>query len=117
MTAIIVPILRSGIPAREFCRRGPHAEVEAVFERSLYLRSGDMFVCIGEPAIGNGALTLIADFGGARRFTDRGLYPGQPASISDRCIAIGNSVRFTFERCVLWRQPRWPRSRSLRELN
>src|SRR5829696_9755457 len=102
---IIVPILRSGILAREFCRHGPHAEVEAVFERSIYLRSGDMFVCVGEPAIGNGALRLIADFDLSRPLTSLGLYPGQPAAISDRCIAIGEWVKFTLERCVLWRQP------------
>ena len=109
---IAVPILRSGILAREWCRHGRHAAVEAVFERSIYLRSGDVFVCIGEPSIGNGALTLITDFGVSRPLTDLGLYPGQPASISDRCIAIGNSVKFTLDRCVAWRQPRWPRSRS-----
>lgn len=114
---ILVPILRSGILAREFCRRRPHAEVEAVFDRSIYLRSGDVFVCVGESAIGNGALTLIADFGISRPLANLGLCPGQPASISDRCIAIDDSVRFTFDRCVLWRQPSWPLSRSLRELN
>jgi hypothetical protein len=114
---IIAPILRSGILAREFCRHGAHAEVEAVFERSFYLRSGDMFVCVGEPAIGDGALTLIADLGALCPSTGLGLYPGQPASISDRCIAIGDLVQFTFDRCVAWRQPPWPRSRSPRELN
>ena len=54
---IIVPILRSGILAREICRHDPGAQVEAVFERSIYLRSADMFVCVGEPAIGDSALT------------------------------------------------------------
>ncbi len=58
-----VPIVRSGILAREFCRQVAHAEVAAVFDRSIYLRCADMFVCLGEPAIGNGPLTLIADFG------------------------------------------------------
>ena len=69
---VIVPILRSGVLAKEFCRHGAHAEVEAVFERSMYLRSGDMFVCIGEPTIGDGALTLIADFGGGYSLTRLG---------------------------------------------
>src|SRR5687767_7999604 len=98
-----VPIVRSGALAREFCRQVAHAEVAAVFERSIYLRSGDMFVCLGEPGIGNGPLTLIADFrvpppqpspasggGGAPSlWRDLGLHPGQSASISDRCITIG----------------------------
>jgi uncharacterized protein DUF2877 len=113
---IIVPILRSGIVAREFCRHGAHAEVEAVFERSFYLRSGDMFVCIGEPAIGDGPLTLIADFGVSRPVRTLGLRPGRPAVISDRCITIGDLVQLTFGRCVPWRQPQWPSSRSPREL-
>ena len=73
-----------------FADAGSHAKVEAVFERSIYLRSGDMFVCVGEPAIGNGPLTLIADFGVSRPLTSLGLYPGQTASMSDRCIAIGD---------------------------
>jgi hypothetical protein len=125
-----VPIVRSGALAREFCRQVAHAEVAAVFERSIYLRSGDMFVCLGEPGIGNGPLTLIADFrvpppqpspasggGGAPSlWRDLGLHPGQSASISDRCITIGNSARFTFDHCELWRPPRWPRSRSRLEL-
>jgi uncharacterized protein DUF2877 len=114
---IIVPILRSGMLAREFCRHGAHAEVEAVFERSFYLRSGDMFVCVGEPAIGDGPLTLVADLGVSRPLAGLGLYPGQPAAISDRCTAIGDEVQLTFDRCVLWRQPRWPSSGSPRELN
>lgn len=114
---IIVPILRSGIVAREFCRHGAHAEVEAVFERSFYLRCGDMFVCVGEPAIGDGPLTLIAELGVSRALASLGLYPGQPAAISDRCIAIDDQVKLTFDRCVPWRQPQWPSSRSPRELN
>jgi hypothetical protein len=48
-----IPILQSGILARKFCQDGAPAEVEAVFDRSIYLRRGDMFVCIGEPTIGN----------------------------------------------------------------
>ena len=114
---IIVPILRSGIVAREFCRPGAPADVEAVFERSFYLRFGDMFVCVGEPAVGDGPLTLIADLGVSRALASLGLYPGQPATISDRCITIGDLVQLTFDRCVPWRQPRWPSSRSPCELN
>jgi hypothetical protein len=49
--------------------------------------------------------------------TSLGFYPGQPAAMSDRCIAIGDEVRLTFDRCVLWRQPHWPPALSLGELN
>jgi len=39
---IIVPILRSGILAREFCRYSVRAKVIAVFERSIYADRVDL---------------------------------------------------------------------------
>jgi hypothetical protein len=104
----VVPIVRSGIVAREVCRRGGRASVAAVFERSFYLRCGDQFICVGEPAIGNGPLTLIADTAGSLRLRDLGLHAGQPAQIDDREIAIGNSVRLIIDQMSLWRPPPWP---------
>jgi len=112
---VVAPILRAGILAREFCRGGAHAEVAAVFERSLYLRSADIFVCLGAPAVGNGPLTLIANFGGSN-LSDLGFRPGRPAFICDRYIAIGDKARFPFDRCELWRRPRWPRAQSSLQL-
>jgi len=106
----VVMIVRSGVLAREFCRQNAHAEVAAVFERSLYLRYADMFVCLGAPAIGNGPLTLIADFRPAR------LHRGQGASISARGIMIGDAARLSFDRCEPWQPPRWPLALSPREL-
>lgn len=103
--ATIMPIRRAGVVAAEFCKTRARAEVAAVFDRSFYLRSGDVFVCIGEPAIRNGPLTLIAHM----RVAGLGLLPGQPATFADNRIAIG-TVTFTFERCVLWHPPRWPRA-------
>jgi hypothetical protein len=102
----VVSIVRAGVLAREFCRRRARAEVAAVFERSLYLHAGDMFVCLGEPSIGNGPLTLIADFRTSR------LQRGQPASISERGITIGDTARFSFDRCEPWQPLRWPLSLS-----
>jgi hypothetical protein len=104
----VVPIVRSGILAREFCRHGADAEIAAVFDRSLYLHSGDVFICLGEPSIGNGPLTLIADLGGARRLSELELCPGQPASISKRRITIGDTVELKLDDCDVWRPPRWP---------
>ena len=111
-----IPILRSGILAWEFCQGGDRAEVVAVFERSVYLRSAEMFVCIGEPSIGNGPVTLIADFGSSNRLPDLRLHPGCTAAISDRCIAVGDSTQFTFDKCELWRPPAWRLPRSSVEL-
>ena len=90
----VVPILRSGVLAQQFCDRVAQATVEAVFARSLYLRAGDDFICIGEPDIGNGPLTLIGKLG----LSDLDLRPGDAASVCDRHITIGNAVRFTLDR-------------------
>lgn len=112
----VIPIMRSGILAREFCRHSADAEVAAAFARSLYLRSADMFVCVGEPSIGNGSLTLIVDVG-TSKLSDLGLRPGQPASISEQRITIGDMVELTFDDCDEWRPPRWPRAASLDRLS
>jgi Protein of unknown function (DUF2877) len=100
---ITIPILRSGTLARKFCRDGASAEIVAVFERSVYLRSADTFLCIGTPTIGNGPITMIGDFGSSDQLSNIGLRPGLLVSISNRCITIGNSTRFTFDECELWR--------------
>jgi len=101
----VIPIRRAGVVAAEFCKTPARAEVAAVFERSFHLRSGDLFVCIGDPAIGNGPLTLIADM----RAAPRGLHAGQPARIAESRIAIG-AVTFVCERCEPWHPPRWPQA-------
>jgi hypothetical protein len=100
---MIVPILQAGVPARQFCARIRTATVEAVFARSLYLRSGDHFLCIGEPDIGNGPLTMIGDI----RLSDLALQPGQSAAVSNRDLTIG-TVRLKLDRCEIWRPAAWP---------
>src|SRR5260370_33740575 len=105
----VVPIVRCGILARKFCRHGADAEIAAVFDRSLYLHSGDVFICLGEPSIGNGPLTLIADLGGSRKLSDLNLRRGRRAIISEQRITIGDTGELTFDECVVWRAPRWSR--------
>ena len=102
---VIVPILRSGVLAREFCRSHARATIEAVFERSFYLRSGDEFICVGEPDIGNGPLTLIGHLG---RLSDLALQPRRSVEVCERYILIGNSIRLTLDRSEAWRSPAWP---------
>ena len=109
---ITIPILRSGILARKFCRAGACAEVMAVFERSLYLRCADMFLCIGTPSIGNGPITMIGDFASA----SARLRPGLSVSIADRCLTIAGSAQFSFDQYEVWRPSRWCAPRSHREL-
>jgi Protein of unknown function (DUF2877) len=99
-----IPILRSGVLAQQFCRSVARAKVEGVFARSLYLRHQDAFICIGEPAIGNGPLALIGDIGVSRL----ALQPGDAATVCERDITIGHSVRFTLDRSDVWRAPPWP---------
>jgi hypothetical protein len=100
---VFVPIVRSGILAREFCTGNAAAEVAAVYERSLYLRAGGAFVCIGEPVLGNGPSTLIVN----GRLSELNLRPGASATIVDEAIAIGPVV-FRLDRCALWEPPAWP---------
>ena len=102
---VIVPILRSGVLAQEFCRSHARATVEAVFERSFYLRSGDEFICVGEPDIGNGPLTLIGHLG---RLPDLALQPRQSVKVGDRLIVIDNSLRLTLDQSETWHSPSWP---------
>jgi hypothetical protein len=101
---IVVPMLRAGILTLEFCRSISLANVEAVFERCFYLRSGDKFICIGEPEIGNGPLTLIGNLG----LSDFDLQPGRSATICERHITIGGSVCLKLDQTDSWRSPGWP---------
>jgi uncharacterized protein DUF2877 len=115
MTPAPIPILRAGVLAHDFCRRHERAEVAAVFDRSLYLRAGDDFICLGEPSIGNGPLTLIADFGSIDKMSDRALRSGQSAIISQREIVIADVARLLIDDSAPWRPPSWPAARSRRE--
>jgi hypothetical protein len=100
---MIVPILQAGVLARQFCALIRRAMVEAVFARSFYLRSGDQFLCIGEPDIGNGPLTLTGSIG----LSDLALRPGQSAAVSTRDLTLG-AVQFTLDRSETWRPAAWP---------
>jgi Protein of unknown function (DUF2877) len=98
-----VPVRRAGVLARDICRRGGRGEIAAVFERSLYLRIGEEFICVGEPAIGNGPTTLII----AARVAELGLRQGQGAFVSNERIEVGDLL-LDFGNCATWRAPRWP---------
>src|SRR3977135_3272782 len=67
---------------------------------------------LGEPSIGNGPLTLIADLGGSRKLSDLNLRPGRRAVISEQRITIGDTVELTLDDCDVWRPPPWPRALS-----
>ncbi|HKS61461.1 MAG TPA: DUF2877 domain-containing protein [Xanthobacteraceae bacterium] len=88
--------------AQAFCRNTARATVEAVFDRSFYLRSGDDFICVGEPEIGNGPLTLIGRLGALPD-----MRPRQPAEVSERRILIDGRIRLSLDGSETWRAPRW----------
>jgi hypothetical protein len=98
-----VPVRRAGVLARDICRRGGRGEIAAVFERSLYLRIGEEFICVGEPAIGNGPTTLII----TARVAELGLRQGQRAFVSNERIEVSDFL-LDFGNCATWRAPRWP---------
>jgi hypothetical protein len=98
-----VTVVRAGVVARGVCRRGGRGEVAAVFERSFYLCVADDFICIGEPAIGNGPTTLII----AARVAEFRLRQGDRAVISNERIAVGD-VLLDFRNCHTWHAPPWP---------
>jgi len=98
-----VAVVRAGVLAREVCRREGRGEVAALFERSLYLHVGEDFICIGEPAIGNGPTTLII----AARVAALGLRRGARAFISNGRMAVGDLL-FDLRNCAPWCAPPWP---------
>src|SRR4051812_15460382 len=102
---VIVPILCSGLLAREFCRTRTIAKVEAVFERSFYLRSGDEFICVAEADIGNGPLTLSGGPGALSRLR---LRAGRSVEVCDRHFTVDNSIRLILNQNEAWRPPAWP---------
>jgi len=104
--AHIVQIEGAGILAHEVCMRGAAAYVAAIFERSFYLCAGEIFLCVGEPTIGHGPLTLIAGTG--VHLSGLNLRPDEPAVISEQEIIIGERVRFCLDPCEVWRPPSWP---------
>jgi len=98
-----VAVVRAGFLARDICRSGGRGVVAAVFDRSLYVRVGDDFICIGEPAVGNGPTALII----AARVAAFGLRQGQCASVGSGRIAVAG-VLFDLGKAETWRAPPWP---------
>jgi Protein of unknown function (DUF2877) len=103
---IVVPMLRAGVFARSLCRRRARGHVAAVFARSFHIRVGAAFLCVGEPAIGNGPWTLIADL--VASLSMRRLSGGLSVVIAPDAIMIGDVLRFDLAECVTWRQAPWP---------
>jgi hypothetical protein len=100
----VIAIRRAGTLAQELCRHVRFAEVAAVFDRSVYLRAGESFVCIGASEIGNGPLTLIAD---SFRPSFLDLRAGQAAFVGEQGIRIGERTVLSLDGCEPWHTTPW----------
>jgi hypothetical protein len=103
---IVMPVLRAGVLARNLCRRRARGHVAAVFARSFHIRVGAAFLCVGEPAIGNGPWTLIAELGTPLAMLR--LSGDLSVVIAPDAIMIGDVLRFDLAECATWRQAPWP---------
>ncbi len=88
--AIEFAVQRIGDRAIRVLQQHGEWRVEAVFERSLYLRSGPEFICIGDASICDGPLNAI-------------LVRGQLAG------TVGEAARVHLSAdTVIWTAPQWP---------
>jgi Protein of unknown function (DUF2877) len=91
--------------------------IAATFERSLYIRSGDAFVCIGDASIGDGPLNVLTPTGEAK--SDRRLgqafcatqhLRAEPALLGRARGLDPTYVEpvFDLSKLRIWQAPPWP---------
>jgi Protein of unknown function (DUF2877) len=84
-------------------------EVVALFERSLYLRHGNAFVCLGDASIGNGPLNaLLSEF-------DQGLTQlpiGSVVRSADHRLSFRDAATLRWAAAPQWATPPWPVARD-----
>lgn len=101
-------VLRVGAHAAAFLSVPRHAEVAAVFARSCYIRSGDLFLCLGGAGIGHGPLNALTDAPAGLSWPALGLVPGMgvttvAAGDCPSCLSIGGILRLDLTTARLWR--------------
>src|SRR5690606_8754614 len=79
-------------------------EIAAVFRRSLYIRSGEAWACIGTPGIGAGPLNIVTDL---RCDWSAMVALGQPVRIDDRRLRIG-VLALDLAGAAVWSPPPFP---------
>jgi hypothetical protein len=80
-------------------------EIVAVFERSLYLRHGDSFVCLGATSVGDGPLNVLIESGEpflARRPI------GEVVRSAEHRISFRGDETLCWADAGLWSMPSWP---------
>lgn len=101
------PVSSVGSLAHRLLDTGGPAIVDAVFDRSIYIRVGPFYVCCGVSSLGQGPLNVIA---GIDEKTWRSLEytRGMPAWVSSERIRIGGNGIFELKGARKWVPPAPP---------
>ena len=79
-----------GARAARLLDQHPTWTVEAVFDRSFYIRGADEFICVGEASIGDGPLNAVLRSGSKLPHLD-----------------VGHAVSLGISTAEVWRVPTW----------
>ncbi len=79
-------------------------EIAAIFRRSLYIRSGEAWACVGTPEIGAGPLNIVTDL---RCDWSAMVSLGQSVSVDDRRLRIG-VLALDLAGASVWSPPPFP---------
>jgi len=101
------PVSSVGPVAHRLLGTGGPAIVDAVFDRSIYIRAGQSYVCLGVSSLGQGPLNVIAgiDEKAWRSYQYRRT---MPAWISSDRIRIGENPIFKVKGARIWAPPAPP---------
>jgi Protein of unknown function (DUF2877) len=113
MTARIISIGRRALDALQAAEDW---RVEAVFERSCYLRSGDMFVCLGDASIGDGPLNVITSTESKDEAQPRAVQVSGPVRSSGGQLRFAGGSELDFAAAPIWTMPPWPSRAERRTL-
>ncbi len=80
--------------------------IAAVFDRSLYIKAGEMFCCIGASGIGDGPLNLIVSDDDLQLILS-GSVIGEPVALGRESAAFG-LFRIAAQDCPIWAAAPWP---------
>jgi Protein of unknown function (DUF2877) len=98
-------IISIGRHAAATLRSCTELQVAAVFERSLYLRHGNDFICIGDASIGDGPLNALVS-----HFDQRpdGVPIGGVVRSADDCLSFSDGTTLIWAAATRWTMPPWP---------
>jgi hypothetical protein len=102
------------VAARAF-GRARSGVVRAVFDRSLYLTIGEIWICAGPQSLGAGPLNMLCEPWG--RDAASGIWPekGDPAWLNADTLQIGRALTISLAAASEWR-PRAPQDWNHRDL-